>query len=182
MDKDNIKLSTFDTTPLKVQCAEYKDSKYYILNGKCINDAVYMIHGELDNIDIHVMQNVVNVYLETNPEDDVVYIPQYRFILTDDPKTTVEFVSGYCRDIFGMSRAQVYKVVEELNGENHESHVGTWSYEIVNTIARFLENGNYQYDQNLGYRIEEVTQEQKITFDTKVALQQLIERDYPEDL
>lgn len=182
MDKDNIKLSTFDTTPLKVQCAEYKDSKYYIVNGKCINDAVWMIHGELDNVDIHVMQNVLNVYLETNPEDDVVFIPQYRFILLDDEKTTVQYVSGFCRDIVGMSRSNVLKVVDELNGKDHESHVGTWSYEIVNTIARFLDNANYQFEQNLGYRIEEVTQDQKITFDTNIALQRLIERDYPEDL
>lgn len=182
MDKENIKLTTFDTSPQKVMCAEYKDSMYYIMNGKCINDAVYRIHGELDNVDIHVMQNVLNVYLEENPEDDVVFIPLYRFVLLDDPSTTVDFVEGFCRDLLGFNRRRCMEVVSELNSEKAEADVGSFTYEIVNTLSRFLDNGNYQFQQNLGYRIDEVTQEQKITFDTNVALQQLIERDYPEDL
>ena len=182
MDKENIKLTTFDTKPQKVMCAEYKDSIYFILNGKCINDAVRRYHGELDNVDIHVMQSVLNIHLEENPEDDLVYIPLYRLILIDDPKTTVDFVQGFCRDLLGFSRRRCMEVVNELNSDKAESDVGSYTYEIVNTLSRFLDNGNYQFEQNLGHRIEEVTQDQKITFDTNVALQQLIERDYPEDL
>ncbi len=182
MDKQNIKLTTFDTTPQKVMCAEYKDSIYYIMNGKCINNAIYDIHGELENVDIHVLQNVVNVYLSENPEDDVVYIPQYRFILTDDPNTSVQFVSGFCQDLFGYSPSQCLDVVEKLNSSKGEAEIGTFTYEIVNTLARFLQNGNYQFKQNLGHRIEQVSLDQKISIDTNLALQELISRDYPEDL
>ena len=182
MDNGNIKLTTFDTTPQKVMCAEYKDSIYYILNGKSINDFIISIHGELDNIDIHVMQNVVNNYLSENPSDDIVYIPEYRFVLIDDDTTSEQFVEDYCRDILGFKRSRCREVIKELNSAVGESDVGIYTYEIVSTLSRILDNGNYQFEANLQHRIEEVTQDQKIMFNTNLALQQLIERDYPEDL
>lgn len=182
MNNSEIKLSTFETLPIKVAKAEYKDSTYFIANGKDITNFVIEVHGEVENVDIHSIQNVVNRYLEENPQDNAVQIPLYKFYLLDDPKTTIDFVNMYCNDILGLKRRRIINIVDDLNGSTGESYIGNYSREMVTTFSRILENGNVRFNFNLGSRIELVTPEQKLYDENFEVLEQLINRDYPEDL
>lgn len=182
MNNNEISLVTYDTVPVKVTRAEYKDSVYFMANGDDITDYVISVHGELDNVDILSLQNVVNVYLNDNPSKKVVDYPVFNFYLLDDKFTSEMYVHSFCREILGFRTRQSDRVVDDLNSASGEAFCGTFIKEVCTTLCAFITHNNYQRGENLGFRIEELSEEQKIENLSKVALNKLIGRDYPQDL
>ena len=180
MKEDEVKLITFETLPIPVAKARYKDSVYFIADGKDITDYVSRVHGDLD-VDIHSLQNVINVYLEENPDSNVISYPKYKFVLVDDETTSVGFVEMYCTDVLGYNPRQCSEVVRILNSSKHEYVVGTYVYELAITLKNILINGNMNFNQRLGSYIEEVKVQKDETQYFEV-LQTLIKRDYPSDI
>ncbi|WNA16046.1 ClpS domain-containing protein [Xanthomonas phage XaC1] len=182
MNNNDINLVTFDTVPVKVTRAEYKNSVYFIANGEDITDYVISVHGEVDNVDILSLQNVVSNYLYDNPDKKVVDYPVFNFYLLDDKFTSEMYVHSFCREILGFRTRQCENVVNDLNSASGEAFCGTFIKEVCTTLCAFITHNNYQRSENLGFRIEELSEEQKIENLSKDALSKLISRDYPQDL
>lgn len=178
---EKLSIDVFSTSPVTVARATYKDSIYFIMNGKDITEYVRMIHGEVNGVDIHSLQNVVNVYLESNPDAKLVY-PKYDFVLMDDPTTSAEFVLKYCVEILGIGGREVQNVITALNSpkSNNEYFVGTYTGEIAKTLAMYLESGNQTFDQGLKYRLDRQDSEDPNQWNN--LLHTLVKRDYPDDL
>lgn len=162
--------------------AAYKDSVYYLAGGNDITPYVKTITNDHDEVDGLVLQRGLSLFLEEHPEKNLLEVPKYAFWVLDDPKTSADYVELLCVDVFHMTEEQATEVILALNGSRHSYKMGEFSYEMCQTFASMIENGNEQLEQNLRYDMIPVTSNGKSYDDALEKLEFLIRKDYPQDL
>ena len=177
-----IDQQVFSLNQFSVVKAAYKESVYYLAGGNDITKYVRNITNDHDAVDSTVLQRGLNLFLEEHPEKNLLEVPMYSFWLLDDPKTAADFVELLCVDVFHMSDEQCTEVILSLNGSRHSYLVGNYTYEMCQTFASMIENGNIQLEQNLRYDMVPVQVNGKTYDDAIETLELLIRKDYPQDL
>lgn len=180
MNNSDITHHVFTVRSFSVVKAAYKDSVYYLAGGNDITDYIKKIEREFNKVDAKVLEKGLLKFLSEHPEHNVLKVPMFDFVLYDDPKTSAQFVSLVCEDVFHYTPSQCDEVIFALNTKGHYV-IGTYTDEMCITFGCMIANGNEQLKQNLGY--DKIPSTSVSDYRQAIyTLEELIRRDFPEDL
>lgn len=175
----------FSLDSYSVIVASYGESNYYIAGKHDITEyvkaAVDSI-GDSTKVNKNVLERGFDLFKRHNPNKVVLTVPQFDFVLLDDPTTSAEYVVEMVRDLFHFNATQAIAVVEGLNGPERSFCVGTFSEEMCITYGSMIDNGNSQLKQNLGYDWVPSSNKPNSYEAAMQTLETLIRRDYPSDI
>lgn len=174
----------FSLDSYSVIAASYGNSNYYIAGKHDITDYVKDATESLDTktVNKQVLQLAFDLFKRLHPNKVVLTVPQFDFIIHDDPTTRADYVMELVMDLFHYTEDQAIAVVNELNGPTKTHFVGTFSEEMCITYGAMFENGNAQLKQNLGCDWVPNVNRQNSYEAAMQTLEALIRRDYPSDI
>lgn len=175
----------FSLDSYSVITATYGESNYYIAGKHDITEYVKAAVdslGGVSKVNKQILELGFDLFKRHNPNKVVLNVPQFDFIIHDDPTTSAAYVTELLMDLFHYTKEQVIEAVNELNGPTKSHFVGTFSEEMCITYGAMFENGNAQLNQNLGYDWVPNVNHQNSYEAAMQTLEKLIRRDYPSDI
>lgn len=186
MDMKQLEVQeVFSLDSYSVITASYGDSNYYIAGKHDITEYVKAAVASLGGptkVSKQVLELGFDLFKRHNPNKVVLTVPQFDFIIHDDPTTRDDYVIELVMDLFHYTEDQAIAAVNELNGPTKTHFVGTFSEEMCITYGAMFENGNAQLKQNLGCDWVLNTNRQNSYEAAMQTLEALIRRDYPSDI
>lgn len=174
----------FSLDSYSVVKAKYGESNYYVAGKHDITQYVQAAAGYQNQTTVNksVLELGLQLFFRHNPQQNILTVPRFDFIIIDDDKTSAEFVLEMCMDLFHYSEKQALEVIKALNGKEHAYIIGSFSEEMCITYCAMFENANKQLSQNLGFDYVLSTDKPQSYEAALQTLENLIRRDYPNDI
>lgn len=175
----NIVREVFSLPAMDVVKASYKNSVYYIAGSSDITDYVSTIKNSFDINELEAIKHGLNAFLKDNPKNNVLDVPMFNLVVLDSSKTSTDYVIHVLNDIFRKDIDKAYEIADSIRYDG-SAVVGTYTYEIAHTFACMVETANLQMEQELETDIIPVYKSNSM--DSLEVLENLIRRDFPEDI
>ena len=175
----NIVREVFSLPAMDVVKASYKDSVYYIAGSSDITDYVSTIKNSFDINEFDAIKHGLNAFLKEHPAVETLDVPKYELVLLNNYKVPDDYLINLVSDIFRQSIEEAYATLDKVHYEG-SAVVGTYTYELAHTFACMVETANEQVGHVIPTDIVPVYKSNSM--DSLEVLEQLIRRDFPEDI